>query len=137
MDEYIEKIILKGENNKKYKIYTHVPFENISFHLIEKILSREIALDLEKQSRWSIYQPKNGFDIIIYKTEHFYNMCIEFNDASVVILTHILLNMNKQDYIDYIKKIGEYFSWRDHEEKLSENIEKKQLTLFNILINKI
>jgi hypothetical protein len=144
--EYVEKILLKGKKStydKRYGIFVEIPIQD----LMNKKLMKEVFGDRDKiltkinifkecfYERYSEDFPNCNFYIVrlgysiysvllIYKFTALaeYNLLIEYE-------------IDDEEYVKIIKKIGEFYPWKDNEETLTDNMEKKQLSLFSILYN--
>jgi hypothetical protein len=146
--EYVEKIILKGRDCNHYEFFVKIPVEDLmnkkrmndvfedNLEIYKRI--KNIIKDIE--SKCEKYSTMN-FKIIKFK--HFtgnYSIYINYSyieKSYIFSSTFKLCEFDENLYIQLIKKIGSYYEWEDNDEKLTENIGKKQLTLFSILFNNL
>jgi len=143
--EYVEKILLKGENfnknsNKKYGIFVEIPIEDlINEKKMKDVFEENIIIEKIQFIKSSFLSNNNKCKFYIFILYNIYNFLIHITSSSIFSWSFDVdykIN-NIEEYIKLIKKVGEYYQWEDNEGKLIENMEKKQLTLFSLLYKSI
>jgi len=145
--EYIEKILWKADKSSSdYTIFVEIPIEDI----MNKKIMKEIFGDRKKHlERIKRFKQCLLYDKYLKKNSKctLYISRIKYSFLNLYIKFHILYTdyngfnfqyrykLDDEEYIYIIKKIGNYYPWEDNEENLTDNIEKKQLTLYSLLYN--
>ena len=140
-EEYIEKIILKSRMMVPYEIYVNIPYKDLINEKLMKEIFEEFkefyqALSLIKSSCDDAEIFRLSIRVLRYSNIKFkigYYLLTEYISTSGT--RAVGKNFDEEAYINLIKKIGSYYEWKDNEEILSENMEKKQTSLFSLLFN--
>jgi hypothetical protein len=138
-EDYIEKIVLKSrQKTPKYEIYVDIPLED----LMNKTLMKDIFEEYKKTFETfmifhdvSLTENVSEIKFRVFRSKDCYSLgyCFLSETMSTSGSFHPGKKFDEDDYRKLIKKIGSYYEWKDKEENLSENMKKKQTSLFSLL----
>jgi hypothetical protein len=138
-EDYIEKIILKSRQKSKttkYEIYVDVPLKDLTNGTLMEDIFEEYKKTFETFMlfhNFSLTEKVSKIKISMFRYKDKYSYRFLSETMSISGSFHAGKKFNEDGYRKLIKKIGSYYEWKDEEENLSENMKKKQTSLFSLL----